>query len=134
MADADEVRIRRGAPAKPVNDRPETPDAVDIAMAAAVSGRPLPDVARRLLEEQSALIRAQCAELHLRGIGERVRAALWAILAIAALAIVGLLALLLVHAARTNALIVQSFQVPPALATRGLSGQVVATQVLDRLA
>ena len=70
----------------------------------------------------------------MRGIGERVRAALWAILAIAALAILGLIALLLVHAARANALIVQSFQVPPALATQGLSGQVVATEVLDKLA
>jgi tetratricopeptide (TPR) repeat protein len=50
------------------------------------------------------------------------------------LAIVGLIALLLVHAERANALIVQSFQVPPALATQGLSGQVVATQILDKLA
>jgi tetratricopeptide (TPR) repeat protein len=134
MADADGVRIRRKRARKAPNDLPDTPDAVDIAMAAAVSGKPLPDVARRLLEEQSELIHAQCAELRLRGIGERVRAALWAILAIAALAIVGLIALLLVHAARANALIVQSFQVPPALATQGLSGQVVATQVLDKLA
>jgi tetratricopeptide (TPR) repeat protein len=134
MADADGVRIRGKRARKAPNDLPDTPDAVDIAMAAAVSGKPLPDVARRLLEEQSALIHAQCAELHLRGIGERVRAALWAILAIAALAIVGLIALLVVHAARANALIVQSFQVPPALATQGLSGQVVATQVLDKLA
>jgi tetratricopeptide (TPR) repeat protein len=134
MADADEARIRRRRPRKPPNDLPSTSDAVDIAMAAAVSGKALPNVARRLLEEQSELIHAQCAELRLRGIGERVRAALWAILAIAALAILGLIALLLVHAARANALIVQSFQVPPALAAQGLSGQVVATQVLDRLA
>jgi len=134
MADADEVRIRRKRARKPSNELPSTPDAVDIAMAAAVSGKPLPDVARRLLEEQSTLIHAQCAELRLRGIGERVRAALWAILAIAALAILGLIVLLLVHAARANALIVQSFQVPPALATQGLSGQVVATEVLDKLA
>lgn len=134
MADADEVRIRRKRARKVASELPETPDAIDIAMAAAVSGKPLPDVARRLLEEQSALIHAQCAELRLRGIGERVRAALWAILALAALAIIGLIALLLVHAARANALIVQSFQVPPALATQGLSGQVVATQVLDKLA
>jgi len=134
MADADEVRIRRKRARKPPNELPSTSDAVDIAMAAAVSGKALPDVARRLLEEQSELIHAQCAELRMRGIGERVRAALWAILALAALAIIGLIALLLVHAARANALIVQSFQVPPALATQGLSGQVVATEVLDKLA
>lgn len=134
MADADEPLIRRRRPKRAKTELPETPDGVDIAMAAAVSGRPLPDVARRLLEEQSALIHAQCAELHLRAIGERVRAALWAILALAAFAILGLLALLLVHAARANALIVESFQVPPSLNARGLSGQVVATEVLDKLA
>jgi tetratricopeptide (TPR) repeat protein len=134
MADADEVRIRRKRPPRPRSDLPNTPDAVDIAMHAAVSGKPLPDVARRLLEEQSELIHAQCAELHLRAMGQRVRAALWAILAIAACAILGLIGLLLVHAARADALIVQSFQVPPSLAAQGLSGQVVATEVLDKLA
>src|SRR3954451_13576109 len=116
MADADEVRIRRKRPPRQRSDLPNTPDAVDIAMHAAVSGKPLPDVARRLLEEQSELIHAQCAELHLRAMGQRVRAALWAILAIAACAILGLIGLLLVHAARADALIVQSFQVPPSLA------------------
>lgn len=134
MADADEPLIRRKRPKTVRDELPDTPDGVDIAMAAAVSGKPLPDVARRLLEEQSALIHAQCAELHMRAIGERVRAALWAILALAAFAILGLIALLLVHAARANALIVESFQVPPALNARGLSGQVVATEVLDKLA
>jgi hypothetical protein len=134
MADADDISIRRKRPRKPKEEVPETSDAIDIAMHAAVSGRPLPDVARRLLQEQAALIHAQCAELRVRAIGERVRAALWAILAIAAFAILGLIALLVVHAQRANALIVQSFQVPPALATQGLSGQVVATEVLDKLA
>ena len=134
MADADEPLIRRKRPKTVRDELPDTPDGVDIAMAAAVSGKPLPDVARRLLEEQSALIHAQCAERHMRAIGEQVRAALWAILALAAFAILGLIALLLVHAARANALIVESFQVPPALNARGLSGQVVATEVLDKLA
>ena len=134
MADADEVAIRRRRPRKPKEEVPETSDAVDIAMHAAVSGRPLPDVAQRLLHEQAELIHAQCAELRLRATGERVRAALWAILAIIALALVGLVGLLLFRAARADALIVESFQVPPALNAQGLSGQVVATEVLDKLA
>jgi tetratricopeptide (TPR) repeat protein len=134
MADADQVTARRKRPRKPAEEIPETSDAVDIAMHAAVSGRPLPDVARRLLHEQAELIHAQCAELRLRATGERVRAALWAILAIIALALVGLVGLLLFRAARTDALIVESFQVPPALNAQGLSGQVVATEVLDKLA
>jgi len=45
---------------------PDTPNPIDIAMVAAVSGRPIPDVARRLLEEEARLIHAQCTELRLR--------------------------------------------------------------------
>ena len=113
---------------------PNTPNPVDIAMVAAVSGKPLPDIARRVLEEEARLIRAQCTELRLREIGERVRAALWAILAVAAFAIVALIVLLIVHASRTDALVVESFRVPPAMAQQGLTGDVIATEVLDRIA
>jgi tetratricopeptide (TPR) repeat protein len=45
-----------------------------------------------------------------------------------------LLVTLFVHAARADALIVESFRVPPAMAAQGLSGEVVASQVLDKLA
>jgi tetratricopeptide (TPR) repeat protein len=41
---------------------------------------------------------------------------------------------LVIRAARTDALVVQSFRVPPAMAAKGLSGEVVATQILDKLA
>ena len=132
MADVEPgVRARR----KPRAERmPETPNAVDIAMHAVASGKPLPDVARRLLEEQSELVHAQCSEIRTRQVGERVRAALWAVLAIAAAAIVALIAVMLVQAARTDALVVQSFRVPPAMQAKGLTGEVVATQLLDKLA
>ena len=53
---------------------PESPNPVDIAMAAAASGKPLPDIARRVLEEQAELLHAQRIELKLRHIGEVVRA------------------------------------------------------------
>jgi len=132
MADVEPgVKARR----KPAAERmPETPNAVDIAMHAVASGKPLPDVARRLLEEQSELVHAQCSEIRTRQVGERVRAALWAVLAIAAAAIVVLIGVMLVQAARTDALVVQSFRVPPAMQSRGLTGEVVATQLLDKLA
>jgi tetratricopeptide (TPR) repeat protein len=120
---------------------PSSPDPIEIAMVAAASGKPLPDAALNVLEKHAKLIdrqadlaQAQCAELKLRRVGEGVRAALWAILAIAALAVVGLVAAVLVRASRSDALIVQSFRVPPSLAAKGLTGEVVATQVLDRLA
>lgn len=111
----------------------DTPDPIDIAMAAAASGKPLPDVARRVLEEQAHLIHAQCAELRLRKIGEGVRAVLWGVLAIAAAAILALIIAIIVRASRSDALIVQSFRVPPALQAQGLTGEVIATQVLDKL-
>jgi len=132
MADVEPgVKARR----KPRAERmPDTPNAVDIAMHAVASGKPLPDVARRLLEEQSELVHAQCSEIRTRQVGERVRAALWAVLAIAAAAIVVLIGVMLVQAARTDALVVQSFRVPPAMQSRGLTGEVVATQLLDKLA
>ena len=132
MADVEPgVKSRR----KPRGERlPETNDAVDIAMHAVASGKVLPDVARRLLEEQSRFVRAQTSEIRTRQVGERVRAALWAVLAITAAAIVGLIAVMLVQASRTDALVVQSFRVPPSLEAKGLTGEVVATQVLDKLA
>lgn len=135
MAQADKVllKARRARTPKPP-PQPSTPDPIEIAMAAAASGKPLPEVARRVLEEQARLLSAQCAELRFRRIGEGVRAALWAILALAALVIVGLIVAVVVRASRTDALIVQSFRVPPSLEAKGLTGEVIATQVLDRLA
>jgi tetratricopeptide (TPR) repeat protein len=112
----------------------DTPDPIEIAMTAAASGKPLPDVARSVLEAQANLIRAQCAELRLRNVGERVRAVLWAVLAVAAAAILALIVAVVLQASRADALVVQSFRVPPVLEARGLTGEVVATQVLDKLA
>lgn len=113
---------------------PETNDAVDIAMHAVVSGKPLPDIARRLLEEQARFVRAQTSDIRTRQVGERVRAALWGVLAITAAAVLVLIGVMLVQASRTDALVVQSFRVPPSMAARGLTGEVVATQLLDKLA
>lgn len=127
------VKARRKSPRR-AERLPETNDAVDIAMHAVASGKPLPDVARQLLEEQSQFVRAQTSEIRTRQVGERVRAALWAVLAIAAAAILVLIGAMLVQASRTDALVVQSFRVPPSMQAKGLTGEVVATQLLDELA
>jgi tetratricopeptide (TPR) repeat protein len=113
---------------------PDSPDPIGIAMVAAVSGKPIPDVAKRVLEEQAELIHAQVAELRLKHVGDIVRAVLWAFLAVGALAIVILLGALVYHAARSDSLIVESFRVPPAMESQGLSGEVVAKEVLDKIA
>ena len=51
---------------------PDSPNPVDIAMAAAASGKPLPALARRVLEEQAELLSAQRSEMR-RHVGERTR-------------------------------------------------------------
>ncbi|WP_162888062.1 hypothetical protein [Sphingomonas mesophila] len=119
----------------------ESDNPVEIAMVAASSGRPLPDAARNVLEKHALLIdcqaelaKAQTVEIRLRHVGERVRAAMWASLAILAFLLVALVISVVVKAARSDALIVQGFRVPPSLAATGLTGEVVATQVLDKLA
>src|SRR5687767_1220770 len=96
------TEVEAGAKARRAGARdkfPTTPDPIEIAMVAAASGKPLPDAARSVLEKHGKLIdrqadlaQAQCAELKLRRVGEGVRAALWGILALTALALVGLIA------------------------------------------
>ena len=113
---------------------PGSSSAIDIAMGAAASGKGLPEIARRVLEEQADYLHAQTAELKLSHIGNSVRAVLWGVLALLALGMLLLIGAVVVRAARADALVVESFKVPPAMAAKGLSGDVVATQVLDQLA
>ena len=132
------VATKAGIAAKarrtPASERlPETTGAVDIALAAVNSGKPIPEVARRVLEEQAQLIRAQRDELRLNHIGGLVRAVLWGALAIVAVGMLILVGSLLIRAARADALVVESFKVPPAMAQQGLTGDVIATQVLDKI-
>ena len=114
---------------------------IEIAMVAAATGKEVPDAARNVLKKHALLIdcqaelaKAQTTEIRLRHVGERVRAAMWAALAVLAFMLVALIVSVVVRAARSDALIVQSFRVPPSLSANGLTGEVVATQVLDKLA
>ena len=139
VTQAVEAAKRRRRP--PRERSAESDNPVEIAMAAAASHKPLPDAARNVLEKHAGLIdcqaelaKAQTVEIRLRHVGERVRAAMWAALAVLAFLIVALIVSVVVKAARSDALIVQGFRVPPALAASGLTGEVVATQVLDKLA
>ena len=66
--------------------------------------------------------------------GDRIRNGLGTLLAVVATGIVVGLSAMVWVAARDRGLIIEPFAVPPDLAAQGLSGQVVADQVLDRLA
>lgn len=123
-------RVRRA----PRDRLPDTPSPVDIAMVSAASGKPIPDLARRVLEEHAELIYAQRNEIRLKHVGNVVRAMLWTLVAIVALGLFVVLGTAVFRAVRTDALVVESFRVPPALVEQGLTGEVIAKQVLDKVA
>ena len=116
---------------------PDTTDSIDIAMGRARGS----DQARDLLTSQSHLIFTQellaRADLRHRGwqiIGERVGALLKIMTAVVgALMLIGMTAFLW-SAHRANGMVMDPFSVPPALDRQGLSGAVVAQQLLDKIA
>ncbi|HET9639800.1 MAG TPA: tetratricopeptide repeat protein [Allosphingosinicella sp.] len=67
-------------------------------------------------------------------VARRIAIGLKLLLGLAGLAIVAAVAAMIWDAASHRGLVVESFQVPPALAAQGLSGEVVAGQIVDRLA
>jgi tetratricopeptide (TPR) repeat protein len=134
VADADEPLVRRRRPRKPKDELPETPDAVDIAMHALATGGGNGSIARAVLEKHARLIDIQCRREREELENVRVQRIMrWLML----LAIAGLIAAIVagIYAAvRTEALVVEPFEVPPALSQAGLGGQVMATRVMDRIA
>ena len=121
------------------------PMAAAVAMDAARFDPELTREAAAYLRKQAHLVDLQAEHLHeqravqldhlkLRRVGERMRLALQSFfVALGALIGVGFLWMVW-SAANDHGLVVEAFSVPPDLAGRGLSGQVVAKQVLDRLA
>jgi hypothetical protein len=115
------------------------PVAVALSLGAASPGR-----ADAFLEEQTRLARLQARELdhelslrhwslwvrHLSGV---LKLAFEFSIALVLLGVVALLANTVWTAAHDNGLVIEAFSVPPDLAARGLTGQVVATQMLDNL-
>jgi len=99
---------------------------------------------RALIEDQKHLVRLQAKELahelklrhwslQLRHASAILKFAFEVSVALVGLALAGFIALTVWNAAHADGLIVESFKVPPELAEKGLSGDVIATQLLDRL-
>lgn len=100
-----------------------TIDPLDIALAEA-GDRGLPD---RLLAHQIDLVAAQLSEI-------RIKRLLWGGLVAVMLGLMILLAIAMVNASRSHALIVEPFHVPASLEARGLDGSVIASRMIDRFA
>jgi len=105
----------------------------------------LAEDARTLLREQARLARLQADDLSEEGALMRrslrvkhasdvMKFAFELLVALVLFAIVAALATAMWSAAHDNGLVIEAFSVPPDLAQRGLSGEVVASQLLDKLA
>lgn len=115
---------------------PDSIDALDIALARSVDS----DQARALLEKQARLIDSQetlaRADLRHRGwqiIGEQVGALLKAMTVAVGLLFLFLIANFLWSAHKASGMVMDPFSVPPAMDRQGLTGSVVAQQLLDKM-
>ena len=111
-------------------------DGVDLALALGHGSAE----ARSLIEKQSRLIDAQetlaRADLKHRGwqiIGERVGALIKGLTALVGILILLGVGSFLWSASRASGMVVDAFSVPPNFAQQGLSGTVVAEQLLDKV-
>ena len=117
----------RGEQARSIKGRlPDSPDPVEVAMAAAADDPQAENIVRSMLSKQDRLFDAQISQLGRQRWRDGFFALVGGLLAIAAVTFVW-------SAWRADGIVVTPFAVPPALEQRGLSGAVVASQLLDQL-
>jgi tetratricopeptide (TPR) repeat protein len=127
MADSDQPRPRkRPRRAAPV---PRTPDALDIALDRVDDD----DAATALLAKHTELLQAQIRGEKLDHSAKRMAMAARFLLALAAFAVVGGFIWMVLSARADHSLVVEAFATPPDLAARGLTGEVLAGNLADRL-
>lgn len=90
-------------------------------------GAPADDTARRVLIRHERLLAAQTAQLGRQRWRDYV-------IAVLVVGLVGLSGLFVWDASRARGVVVEPFAIPPDLVARGLTGPVVASHLLDRLA
>lgn len=126
MADSDESRSRRVRREPPV---PRTPDALDIALDRVDDD----DAASALLAKHTELLRAQIKSEKLDHGAKRMAMAARFFIALAALAVAAGFIGMVLSARADRSLVVEAFATPPDLAARGLTGEVLAGNLADRL-
>ena len=114
------------AAAAAASRHPDSPNPVEIAMAALNDGASEDGPAGLLLRRHTHLIDAQIAS-------ERMGLALKLLTGLLGLAVAIALASLVWSASQERGLVIEPFSVPPDFAERGVTGQVVASRLLDRL-
>ncbi|MBC6981664.1 hypothetical protein [Caulobacter sp. 17J80-11] len=135
MTDTVRAPRRRSAskPAPKPEPDPTTSDPIEIALEM-VQDDPAPESpARRLILEQIELIRAERHHLRWQLASERAGLGLKLLTGLAGLVAAGVLAAMAFDAAGSRSLIVEPFSTPADLAGRGLTGQAVASRLVDGL-
>ena len=89
---------------------------------------------KNLIAEQREQLRDQDKRTRLGIIDQRFSIALKAMTALVGLVLAAAFGLMIWNDAGSGGLVIEPFSVPPDLAARGLTGEVVASHVLDRLA
>jgi tetratricopeptide (TPR) repeat protein len=112
---------------------PTSRDPIDIAMEAEVGGPPLDGAAHTLLLSQNRLIGLDMQHRRWQIAGERTGVVLKLLTAAAGLTAAAALGLVVWQASKASGLVIEPFSVPPDLAARGVTGQAIAAQLLDRL-
>ncbi|MGH6876443.1 MAG: hypothetical protein ACREHV_03580 [Rhizomicrobium sp.] len=118
--------------------------ALGLALDAARTEASVAEDARVFLREQTRLVRLQAEQLieegglmrwslRLKHASAVLKVAFELAIALVLLAIVAALGTAIWSAAHDNGLVIEGFSVPPDIASRGLTGRVVASQLLDRL-
>jgi len=116
---------------------------LDPAAMAIALGSASREEADAFLKDQRKLVQLQARELshelglrhwslRVRHLSSLLKLALEVSVAILALALVCAAGVMVWNAAHSDGLVIESFSVPPDMAARGLSGQVIASQLLDR--
>lgn len=105
---------------------PDSPDPVEVAMAVAADDPATQNIVRSMLLKQDRLFDAQISQLGRQRWRDGFFALVGGLFAVAA-------AIFIWSAWRADGVVVTPFAVPPALEQRGLTGAVVASQMLDQL-
>lgn len=90
--------------------------------------------AQEVLRKHGRLLDEQLKHVRLQAFSERMGAGLKLLAGLAGLVLAGVLATMVWNASHDRSLIIQALNIPPELEVRGLTGEVVAAKLLDRLA
>ncbi len=111
-------------------ERTEAVDPVGISLALGGASRAKADA---YLDDQRHHLHEQLNQIHLDVWEKKLGVMLRLATLVVGLVFAGALGLMVWDAAHANGLLIEPFSVPPDMAAQGLTGQVVASQVLDKL-